>query len=235
MIAYCTSTQHARQRRTATAFWSCVMTAAAMLLGEGASAFDWSGTDFSGAPCEIVQGQTSYGPFDYTNPEHFRDKLPIVTGAHFTRDVENLVRGKSGSIQEDIYYTLRSFPNHHRALHSLVRYQLNNESARPKLQIAPECFLDRAIAFKPTDRNVYMIYGIYLHARGKLDDAEQKYKLAEALSDPSTSAELFYNLGLLYVEMGDYESARRYARMAYEGKYPLPGLRNLLARNGHPL
>lgn len=49
------------------------------------------------------------------------------------------------------------------------------------------------------------------------------------------SAELQYLLGLVLVDMKNYESAREHARMAYELGYPLPALRDKLARAGYPL
>jgi hypothetical protein len=39
---------------------------------------------------------------------------------------------------------------------------------------------------------------------------------------------LFYNRGLLELEMGNVGTARRYADRAYELGYPLSGLKNLL-------
>src|SRR4051812_47506028 len=54
-----------------------------------------------------------YGPFDYRTS---KDKLDIVEGAHFTPDVETLRSGSTGSLGADIDYTLRTSPNHHRAL-----------------------------------------------------------------------------------------------------------------------
>ena len=59
-----------------------------------------------------------YGPYDYTNPIHFREKLPIVEGAHFDAGVESLrghLKKNAGTLDGDLDYTLRAFPNHHRA------------------------------------------------------------------------------------------------------------------------
>jgi tetratricopeptide (TPR) repeat protein len=43
-------------------------------------------------------------------------------------------------------------------------------------------------------------------------------------------AEAHYNLGLLYVDLGDYAKARKEADIAYAAGYPLQGLKNKLAR-----
>jgi tetratricopeptide (TPR) repeat protein len=49
------------------------------------------------------------------------------------------------------------------------------------------------------------------------------------------SPEIHYFLGLVLVDLKDYERAREHAARAYELGYPLPGLRDKLARAGHPL
>jgi tetratricopeptide (TPR) repeat protein len=49
------------------------------------------------------------------------------------------------------------------------------------------------------------------------------------------SAEINYFLGLVLVDLKDYAAAREYARKAYTLGYPLPGLRDKLARAGYPL
>jgi hypothetical protein len=46
------------------------------------------------------------------------------------------------------------------------------------------------------------------------------------------SAEIQYDIGLVYVELGDYKQANLYAARAYQGGYPLPGLRHKLERLG---
>lgn len=174
--------------------------------------------------------EASYGPFDYTNPIHVKSKLPIVEKAHFTRDVENLIRGSStANVMGDISYTLRTFPNHHRALYAMVRYMLRQEK-RPiaGTRMSPECWFDRAVRFAPNDGNVRFIYGIYLHRINNYEKSLQEYTAAlESLPD---SGELHYNLGLLYLDMGDYASSRRHAEQAYELGHPLPALRNKLEK-----
>jgi TPR repeat protein len=46
------------------------------------------------------------------------------------------------------------------------------------------------------------------------------------------SPELYYNLGLLYLDMKDLRQAKEYADKAYGEGYPLPGLKNRLERAG---
>ena len=46
------------------------------------------------------------------------------------------------------------------------------------------------------------------------------------------SAELVYNIGLAYFEMGKLDKAKEYAQQAYDNKFPLPGLKNKLKEKG---
>jgi tetratricopeptide (TPR) repeat protein len=49
------------------------------------------------------------------------------------------------------------------------------------------------------------------------------------------SAEISHFLALLLLQQGRYEESRTFARQAYANGYPLPGLRDRLARAGYPL
>lgn len=179
----------------------------------------------------------AYGPFDYTNPEHFRDKLPIVEEYHFNSDVENLHAGMGNNVYPsvELMYVLRSFPNHHRALNSMGRLwrEARKENAIPA-GIPPrntaEDYFEKATKFAPRDGTVILLYGIHLHSSGKNVDALASYKQAEALMPGSP--ELYYNLGLLYLSMNNLKMARSYAIKAYNKHYPLQGLKKKLIRAG---
>lgn len=177
-----------------------------------------------------------YGPFDYTNPEHFRDKLPVVEKGHFNSDVETLRKGMSSNyVASDIAYVLRSFPNHHRALNAMDRlwreHQKNNTFPPGILKSnTPEFYFAKAMKFSPQDGYVRLLYGIHLHTVGKHQEALNRYKEAEPLLP--NSPELHYNLGLLYLKMGDKEQAKAHAIQAYSRGYPLEGLKIKLIKVG---
>lgn len=199
----------------------------------GAPGAPWVGTDRSGEACD-GRG-TGYGPYDYTNPEHFHGKLPIVEAHHFTAQVAALERGQGGgTVLANIDYTLRAFPNHHRALFSMIRLftRAPRDPALDDWRTPPECYLRRAIEFAPDDHALYTLFGIYLHRLDNFDQAEQMYRKSLEL-DPR-SAEAQYNLGLLLADLGHYEEARRHAREAYGLGYPLRGLRERLVEAGFP-
>lgn len=194
---------------------------------------EYVGDDLEGRTC--VGNSKGYGPFDYTNPNHRQKHLKIVEEFHFTPRVKNLVKGQSGSIEDDLDYTLRAFPNHHQALYSLIKYSVDKarrNKSWPKGMPQPECYLQRAAAFAPKDANVELLHGLYLHRIGELDKALSHYQ--RGLRIQPNSAEGQYNTGLLLLDMGRPEEAVVHARQAYKLGHPLPGLNNKLIDAGYP-
>jgi Flp pilus assembly protein TadD len=175
------------------------------------------------------------GPFDYNNGEERTTpgKIPVVEQFHFTPVVQSLARGNTSAYaMDDIDYTLRAVPNHHKALDAVARYDIEKGGIPPQWRSA-QCWFDRATEFAPEDGQVWLIYANWCARKQHNDDALEAYKRAKALLPDSI--EVDYNLGLLYYKMGDYEQARSHARIAYAGNYPLQGLRRRLAEKGYPL
>lgn len=193
----------------------------------------WVGYSFSEAPC---QGKpTGYGPYDYLQRNKLADKLRLVEQAHFDRNVESLSAGAKGrniSPLPDLDYTLRAFPNHHRALNTAIRYDLRNppKGLRPILSPA-ECYLQRAINFSPKDATSYMLYGILLHRTNNYVNALEQYEKAKKLAPQN--GQILYNLSLLLVDLERYEEARSYAKKIYARGFPLQGLKNQLKSAGY--
>lgn len=216
----------------------CSKTLLALVLSLQAAsgwAIGFDGVDLEGRPCR--GNPQGYGPYDYTNPASVQNNLPVVEQYHFTPQVERLISGKSGFILSDLDYTIRAFPNHHRALFAVIRAY--SEPGRLKQRnmgepkTPPECYLQRAAKFSPKDGKVELLYGLYLHKLGKLDEAEDHYRRAVKLMP--RSAEAHYNLGLLLTDQERYADAVPVAKKAYQYGYPLAGLRRRLAAAGHPL
>ncbi len=183
---------------------------------------------FANAYEECGSLQNAYGPFDYWSD---KDKLGIVEGAHFTPDVENLVKGQSGDLGRDIDYTLRAFPNHPRALFTVVRFGEKSKKERPRgVRYTVRCYLERAIRFRPNDATARMIYGIYLVNHKKNTEALAQLEVAK--EHAGDNANLHYNLGLLYFDLGKYDKALKHAHVAYRMGFNLPGLRGKLEKEG---
>ena len=179
--------------------------------------------------CGDVYG-TTYGPYDYTNPEHFRKRLPIVEHFHFTYDIENLT-AKSSNSGGDLSYTLATFPNHHRALAAMAKLAIREKTNKPHgSKQTVECWFERAIEWRPEDGIVRMVFGTYLSHVKRYKEALPQYLKAEALLKSNTN--LYYNMGLLYFNIKDYGKSLEYAKKAYAGGFPLPGLRDMLKKAG---
>lgn len=180
-----------------------------------------------------------YGPFDYTNYNHFTTKLPVVELNHFTYQVEALQKGITGSILGDLAYTILTFPNHHRALTSLSRFEFVVDDAKEQIEenLPVDCYFQHAIDFKPTDGVVRLIYGTYLHKKGMLErdqelltNAGVQYEVALDLMP--NSADVHYNLGLYYLDTNKLNLALSHGHKAYELGFPLQGLKDKLKKRG---
>lgn len=172
--------------------------------------------------------QNAYGPFDYRT---HRAKLEIVERYHFTPGVEALQGGNTSSMGGDIDYTLRASPNHPRALMAMANLALRDRTKHVHgAHYTVDCYFDRAIRFAPTDGTVYMIYGTYLFRAGEKAKALKMLEEAEATAEDN--ANLHYNLGLVYLDAGQYDKALVHAQKAYALGFPLPGLKNKLVAAG---
>lgn len=181
---------------------------------------------------EFVCGplQNAFGPFDFRTD---KSNLVVVEGHHFTPEVANLVSGvkhRPGSgVGTDIDYTLRAYPNHPGALMAIVRYGEREKTEKPRgTTYSVECYLDRASRFRPDDGMVRVVYATYLAKRGRNKEALDH--LNEAIRLGESSANLNYNIGLIYFDLKNYDESLVYAHKAYRMGFPLPGLRDKLKK-----
>ena len=158
--------------------------------------------------------ENNYGPFDYrTATPH---TLNVVQSVHFTPPIENLTRGgRDNPFGDDLAYTLRVFPNHHRALVSLQRLAEREKTDAPsyaKLSVA--CYFERAMRFQPDDLIVRMLFASYLIKKDRLDEATKQldYVISHASDNPFTQ----FNAGLLFLDMKNYQRALAQAHRAAE-------------------
>lgn len=190
----------------------------------------FTGYDFNGKPCSGNTG--AYGPFDYRQRSILKKELKIVEDYHFTREVESLIRGSTNTLPySDLAYTLRAWPNHHRALHAIGRYNLRVKRHKKRIPIAAECWFQRAIGFSPKDPTTYMLFAMYLHNSKKYKESEMNYEIA--LKMKPGDIQTHYNLGLLLVDMEQFDRAKNHAQIVYDQNFPLPGLKNKLAAAGY--
>lgn len=174
--------------------------------------------------------KNGFGPFDYITD---KDKLPIVEQHHFTPEVEMLLKGHTSvAIGSDLDYTLRAFPNHHRALLAMGRLGARLRTPQPAgAAYTVACYFERALRFRPQDTTARLLYAHYLFQSQRRQDALEQMDVAaqEAADNPFTH----YNMGLMYLENQLYEQAREHAHKAYDLGFTQPGLREQLERLGH--
>jgi len=181
--------------------------------------------------CGDLKKDASHGPFDYMNRLNHSGDLGVVETFHFNSNVENLISGQSSFLGGDLDYTLRAWPNHHRALVTLVKYSIREKSTHlPSMKFPVECYFDRAIRMNAKDARVRSIYSAFLSHRGRNKEALEQLEVAVNLEPDN--ATFLYNLGLMYFKQKNYDKASHYAGQAYAQGYPLPGLRNKLIQAG---
>ena len=172
----------------------------------------------------------SFGPHDYRTERG--QPLRLVEGAHFTPVVEALISGHRGYLGGDLDYTLRAFPNHHRALVSMMRYGERTKTPQPpNVRYPVECYFLRAVQFQPDDTTVRMLYATFLQKAGRGQVADEQLRLAEEYA--KDNAFTHYNIGLVYLDGKNYESALRQAHRAYALGFPRTELKERLQAAGH--
>jgi len=170
----------------------------------------------------------AYGPFDYRSD---RDKLPIVERAHFTDEVEALMRGLTSIIGADIDYTLRAFPNHHRALLAMMRLGERMKSVQPAgAKYTVDCYFQRAVRFKPEDTTARMLYATYLLKNGR--SAEANLHMEQTLALAGDNPFTHYNAGLVFLDLKNYDKALHQAHTAHALGFTRPELRDALKKAG---
>ena len=178
--------------------------------------------------CEVYSAPDRLTPEDYRRPSK---RLALVEAYHFTPAVESLLRPMQGSFGGDINYTLWGYPNHHRALATLVRLGIRERTDKPRgSQFTIDCYFRRALRFASDDHIVRMLYADYLGKVDRKDDARAHlaYVAAEAGDNPLTHR----NLGLIYLELGAYDEALVQAHRAERLGMPPGPLRAALERAG---
>lgn len=126
------------------------------------------------------------------------------------------VRGKNragtGEVAGGFQYTLNAFPNHPAALSLMEQLGRRLKSEEPQGTLPLECWYVRAFKLVPDDPVVWVMYGVYLAHRGRVDEAiRQLDRATPAVQD---SPALLHQLGLGYLAAKQYEKAQLAAMRA---------------------
>jgi tetratricopeptide (TPR) repeat protein len=184
-----------------------------------------------GPNCGPLRSRGQFGPYDYRTERG--EPLQLVEGAHFSPEIEALIRGnRERRAAPDIDYTLRAFPNHPRALTSMMRLGERENRAMPDgSRYTVECWFKRAVAFRPDDTTVRMLYATYLYKNNRQPEALADLAYATELAKDNGFTH--YNIGLVYFEMKVYDKALASAHRAMELGFDQTELRDLLKQAGH--
>lgn len=171
----------------------------------------------------------SFGPYDYRVEQG--EKRKIVETNHFTWNVESLLRGNTGSLGGEIAYTLRAFPNHHRALVAMMNLGSKLKTAQPPgAGVSVECFFTRAVTFRPDDVVARMLYAKYLTAGARKADALKQLEFADFHAKDNGFSH--YNIGLIYLDLGQHDEALVQAHRALALEFTRPELKDRLQQAG---
>ena len=151
---------------------------------------------------------------------------------HFTPKVEALIAGESTEvIGADLHFMLQNYPNHHRVLVAMVRLGDREKTQQPRgAQYTIDCYFSRAIRFNRDDVVARMLYADYLAKHGRPTDASAQLEGAAKLAADNPFTQ--YNVGLIYLEMKNYDKALEQAHKAYALGFSRPELRDRLKSAG---
>lgn len=186
-------------------------------------------------PCGSLAN--AFGPFEY-RPDHYKGppgdntshafKLQLVEGAHFTAPVQQLTAGTTAKLPgHDLDYTLRAFPNNHRALSTVLSASRRfRDASQVGLPRPFECYFDRAIRFATDDVIVRLLYASFLIEQKRSDAARKQIDYAGTLATDNPFSQ--FNVGMLYFDLGEFDLALMHAHKALALGNPNPALKNRL-------
>src|SRR5262249_50846206 len=136
----------------------CAVTTAAMLITLAFAARPAAGAETAPDCADAMAFQPT--ALDYRTAT-----VPEKNGGesyHFPQNAELLQSGTSGNLGADISFTLRAFPNHPRALTAMIRLGQRDHTTQPRgSTYTVDCWVERAVAFRPDDLVVRQIRGSY--------------------------------------------------------------------------
>jgi hypothetical protein len=171
--------------------------------------------------CEL--GNVSPNRWDYrrerwpaAHKERFEWQLKDLEVNHFRPYTEMLVRPTTGrSIGADLHYVLRLWPNHHRALVTLVRLGERERTDQPKDTFYTiSCYFERSLHFAPDDTVVRGLYANHLAKRSERGLALHQLELLKQYAEQSPFTH--HNAGLIYLELQEFDRALEQAYRAEE-------------------
>lgn len=178
--------------------------------------------------CGTMVVEKRVSPMDYRTD---RKLLWTVENAHFRPNVENLVKPMFTTFGSDLDYTLHAYPNHHRALVTLMRLGEREKTDQPKeMAYTIDCFFRRALRQANDDTVARMLYAQYLMSKQRNEDAMRQLDVVGVLA--GENAFTHYNLGRMLIEIKAYDKAVVHAKRAADLGFERPDLQEALRKVG---
>lgn len=183
-----------------------------------------------GGPCGNPF-KNHHGPQDYRKASY--DGLRLVERVHFTPGIESLTKPNTTSFREmagDVGYTLHVFPNHHRALITMVRLGERHKSDQPPgARYTIDCYFQRGMQYVPDDQLVRIIFATHLVKSNRKDQAITLLDdVLARIDNPMTH----HTIGMIYLDMGESERALIQAHQAAALGDPRKNLEDALKAKG---
>lgn len=158
--------------------------------------------------------------------------LRAAEKAHLTPQVLNLIHGQTTTYPGgDLEYVLLRFPNHPRALVAMTRLFERTPTRRPQtVSMDIECFYARALQFFADDTVVRTMFADYLARQGQQPRALQQLAFATKYAGDNPMSH--YNIGLVYLQMKEFDLALSQAHRAAALGDDRDGLKRALVQAG---
>lgn len=180
-------------------------------------------------PAARRAAEASIGSDTYAPVHHHCAGLAYLARAKIERDPRArkhmLIRARDES-----NYTLRSVKPSSPLFTSIHANLARVEQALGNIEGAEE-YYNRAMQALPLDPLPYIGLAILQRDTKRLSLARETLEKGLAATE-GKSLEIHYNLGLICFELKDNDCAQQHAQVAYDGGYPLPGLKRKLAERG---
>lgn len=171
------------------------------------------------------QGNRDYYEPDATPTD--RQLRSNVESLHLQPGIADMRISKWYGAKANFEFILNYYPNHPVALDLIsVLCDVRWVDVRCDSGI----WFQKAIERNPTIAQTYVLYGIHLQRRKRLDQAIEVFDKALSMNPKLMNAH--YNLGLAYIDKRQYELANRHAQISYSLGASLPGLRDKLKTAG---
>lgn len=177
----------------------------------------------------VTLWERQIGPASFERVHHYCTGMIWLNRAKRQNNVTTK-RTYLNNAEHESLFTKRGLPPNSRisVMIDATLAEIYDEMGTPERAVK---HLEDALKQQPSQVRLYGALALLHRKQGNLEKARDTLLRADEIAS-GQSAELHYNLGLLYLELENTEEALARAKQAYEMGYPLDGLREKLKRLG---